>query len=315
VAGVERVALAGTVPLGGERRERGMFAEPARGEPAMRMTDFNVVGEAYFATLGIPLVRGREFGADERAGAPSALVVNETLAARTWPGEDPIGKRISVEGPRGPWLTVVGVARDVRYNSLGEDPTPMLYLPWGQHPDGDVVLHARTSDGRVDAVAAELTRLVRAVDPLLPPVAAVPMERDMGTALVMAQLGAGLLGGFGTLAMVLAAVGIYGVTAYAVAQRTREIGIRLALGAARDDVVRLVASTTARPVLAGLAVGLLLALGVSFGLRSQLYGVGAGDPPALLGTAAAIAAVAAIAAWVPIRRATRLDPSRSLAAE
>jgi ABC-type antimicrobial peptide transport system permease subunit len=141
------------------------------------------------------------------------------------------------------------------------------------------------------------------------------MERDMGTALVMAQLGAGLLGGFGTLAMVLAAVGIYGVTAYAVAQRTREIGIRLALGAARDDVVRLVASTTARPVLAGLAVGLLLALGVSFGLRSQLYGVGAGDPPALLGTAAAIAAVAAIAAWVPIRRATRLDPSRSLAAE
>jgi predicted permease len=316
IPGVEQVSLARTVPLGGSRMERGILLEPRTGdEPARRATDFNIVGEDYFATLGIPLVRGREFGREERVGPPTAIVVNETFAARMWPGEDAIGRRVSIEGAEGPWLTVVGVARDIRYNSLGEEPTPMLYQPWGQHAGGEMVLHARTAPTRVADVAVELSRLLRDVDPLLPPVQAVPIARDMGNALMMAQLGAVLLGGFGVLAMLLASVGIYGITTFAVAQRTREIGIRIALGAARDDVVRLVAARTARPVASGLLVGLVLATGVSFLVRAQLYGVGAGDPLALVGTALAIAAVAALAAWAPVRRATRLDPSRALAAE
>jgi putative ABC transport system permease protein len=314
--GVERTSVARTVPLGGSRMERGIAIEPRAGaEPQVRMTDFNVVGEGYFATLGIPLVRGREFGREERTGEPTGAVVNETFAARMWPGEEAIGRRVSIGGADGPWITVVGVARDIKYNALAEDPTPMLYLPWGQHGGGDVVLHVRATPARAVTIASELSRLLRDVDPLLPPVRAVPMEHDMGTALLMAQLGAGLLGGFGVLAMLLASVGIYGITTFAVAQRTKEIGIRIALGAARDDVIRLVAARTARPVVGGLVVGLALALGVSILLRAQLYGVGAGDPLALVGTAVAIAAVAALAAWAPVRRATRLDPSRALAAE
>ena len=314
--GVERATLARTVPLAGSRMERGIALEPGSGgEAAQRMTDFNIVGEGYFATMGIPLLRGRDFGREDRDGAPGTVIVNEAFANRMWPGENALGKRVSVVGAQGPWLTVVGVARDIRYNSLGEDPTPMLYQPWGQNAGGDMVLQVRTAPERARAVAADLQRLLRAADPLLPPVAAVPIAHDMAASLMLPQFGAVLLGGFGVLAMLLASVGIYGITTFAVAQRTREIGIRIALGAARDDVVRLVAARTARPVVFGLAAGLALATGVSILLRAQLYGVGAGDPLALVGTALAIAAVAALAAGAPVRRATRLDPSRALAAE
>jgi predicted permease len=265
--------------------------------------------------MGIPIVRGRAIAAADREGAPGAVVVNETLAARLWPGADPIGQRISVEGADGPWLTVVGVARDARYNSLGEDTPPFMYLAHAQNPRAQMVLHARALPGAERAVTAALRRLVIELDPLLPPPTPAPIAQDMAIALLPAQLGAALLGAFGLLALVLASVGIYGVTSYAVAQRTREIGIRAALGAARRDVVALVLGQTGRLVAGGLAAGLVLALALSRLLESQLYGVSAGDPLTFVATPLVLLGVAVLAVLVPARRATRVDPVVALRAE
>jgi predicted permease len=276
---------------------------------------FNVVGGGYFETMGIPVVRGREFGAADREGAPGTVVVNQTLAARMWPGADPIGKRLSFAGASGPWLTVVGVARDAKYNSLGEETPPYMYLAQAQNDRRQLVLHARAAPGAEASVAAGLRRLVAELDPLVPPPVPAPLASDMGIALLPAQLGAGLLGAFGALALLLASVGIYGVTSYAVAQRTREIGIRSALGAARRDVVALVLGQTGRLVVGGLAAGLVLAVGLSRLLQSQLYGVGAGDPATFVATPLVLLGVAVLAVLVPARRATRVDPVVALREE
>jgi predicted permease len=288
----------------------------------MRMSHFNVVGDGYFRTIGIPLVRGREFtDVDLRADSAAlvagagTLVVNETFARRMWPGREAIGKRVSFAGPDGPWSTVVGVARDARYNSLGEDTPTFAYLPYGPGRRNELVLQVRATPGAEASVTAALRGLVAELDPALPPATPVPIARDMATALLPAQIGAALLGAFGTLALLLASVGIYGVMSYAVAQRTHEIGIRTALGASRRAVVALVLGNAARLVGAGLGIGLLLALALSWALRTQLYGVGTGDPLTFLVTPVILACVAALAAWLPARRASRVDPVVALRVE
>jgi predicted permease len=291
--------------------------EPAPPEGAPRpRTYFNVVGPRYFETMRIPLLRGREFSDADRDGAPRVAIVNETMAARRWPGESPIGKRVSIEGPAGPFAEVVGVAKDIRYNSLGETPPAFLYLPLEQLYRDEMVLHVRAAPGaRPATVGTAVAAALRAMDPTLPPAVVKGVGEDQAVALLPARVAAALLGTFGALALLLAMVGIYGVTSYAVARRTREIGVRTALGARAGDVLRAVLGEAMRRVGLGAVVGLLLGVGVSRLLKTQLYGVGVVDPVTFVVTPLVLAAVALVAALVPARRAVRVDPMVALRAE
>ena len=317
--GVRSAALAELVPLGGSNSQMSAWEEgaplPADGArpPAPY---FNVVSAGYFATIGIPVLRGREFTTADRDSAPGVVIVNETMAARWWPGESAIGKRVSIDGPQGPWREVVGIARDAKYNSLGEDPPPFMYLPHAQLMRSGMVLHVRaSSEAAATALRPALGRLLAELDPMLPPARVVAIEEDMAISLLPVQAGAVLLSLFGAVALLLASLGIYGVTSYAVAQRTRELGVRAALGAAGSDLLRLVMGGTGRLVAAGLVLGVALALGAGQLLASQLYGVGAADPVTFVATPVFLAAVAALAVYIPARRATRVDPIIAIRSE
>src|SRR5258707_11196439 len=220
-----------------------------------------------------PLLRGRDFTEADRKGAPGVVVLNETLAARLWPSEDALGKRVSVSGPDGPFLEVVGVARDGKYRSLGEAPHPYIYQPLLQSYDPKMTLVVRTK-GEPQSVAAAVREQIRALDANLP-VAEVKTLRDqLDLSLFPSRVAAWTLGGFALLALLLAAIGIYGVVSYSVAQRTREIGVRMALGAKGKDVLRLVFGERLFIVAIRLALGLLLALTAPRVIIRFLYGVG-----------------------------------------
>jgi predicted permease len=315
--GVRSATLAALVPLGGSNMQIGSWVEGQRagsgGQPP-RAPGFNIIGPDYFETLGIPIVAGRSFTGRDVPGAPGVTVVNAHMAAHLWPGESALGKRISFEGPNGPWVTVVGIARDTRYNSLGEDTPDFLFLPFAQNSRPEMVLQVRAI--RPGAFTASALRdVVHEIDPLLPPPTITSLEDDMRIVLLPAQLAAGLLGTFGLLALIIASVGIYGVASYEVAQRTRELGIRAALGATARDLVGLVVNQSMRVVALGAAVGLIAALAISKLLTTQLYGVRFTDPVTFLGMPVFLGVVALIATLLPARRATRIDPVEALRSE
>ena len=307
--GVRSATAANVVPLSGSNNQSSTWLEGGSQGVGGRvpLPYFNVVATDYLRTLGIPLVRGREVAPTDTRASELVVVVNETMARQLWPSGDALGRRISMSGANGPWIRVVGIAKDTRYNSLGETTPPFMYLPLSQHYQRSMVLQVRTA-GAATAIGEAIGRTVRALDPQLPAVRPVRLETDMQLALLPAKLGAALLGAFGSLALLLATVGIYGVASFAVARRTREIGIRAALGAQRSDLLRLVLGESMRRVAIGLAVGLLGALGLSRALASQLYGVGPVDPLTFTATPLILGVVALVASWVPARRAARVDP-------
>jgi putative ABC transport system permease protein len=204
-------------------------------------------------------------------------------------------------------VTVVGIAKDTRYNSLGETTPSFFYRPLTQAYQPAMVLQLRTA-GSSKAIADRVGQIVKTLDPQLPAIRPVSLETDMQLSLLPARIGAAMLGAFGSLALILATVGIYGVASFAVGRRTREIGIRAALGAQRADVLRLVVGDSMRRVAIGLVVGVLAAAGLSRVLASQLYGVSVLDPITFIGTPVLLALVALVASWVPARRAVRVDP-------
>jgi predicted permease len=312
VPGVTGVTSASVVPLTGENSQSGILLEGASAdEPAP--TYFNRVGAGYFGTMQIPIVAGREFASSDRQGTAPVVVVNETFARRFWPGESPLGRRIRFAGDSQPWMEVVGVARDIRYNTLGETTPIFLYAPFAQSPTRTMAVHLRLATGVTAAsITREVVSAVRSLDPSLPPPTVRPMEEEQRIVLLPAQIGAGFTGAFGMLALMLAGVGIFGVAAFAVAQRTRELGIRSALGAQSGTLVLGVLSDTVRTVVIGGAAGLLLALGLARLLSSQLYGVGAFDPLIFVGTPVLLLVVATLATAVPARRAVRVNPVEAL---
>ena len=277
------------------------------------------VTPGYWEAMGRPLLAGRNFTEREAAdSAAEVAIVSAELAERLWPGRDPLGRRIRVEVEGAtPWLTVVGVAPTLGYAKPGEDgerERRQVHLPYARAGWRLMTLAVRSAGDPV-ALAAPVRREVRALDPSLP-LFTVHTMSDYRTSTLWLERAAGqAFASLALLALLLAALGVYGVTAYAVGQRTREIGIRMALGARAPDVVGMVVREGALLAAAGIGVGLLGAWGVSRLMRSTLYGVGPGDPAAFVAAPLLLAAVAVAASWIPARRAARVDPMTALRSE
>ena len=313
--GVARVSAA-QVPLmtGSDSRSR-MRPEgyvPRDGEDMG--SDMNFVAPDFCETLGITLLAGRGLGTADAAGATPVAVVNEAFARRFFAGADPIGRHVGI-GRRedGPPLEVVGLVRDGKHGSLREEPKPMLYVPHAQLTDdfGPLTFYVRAR-GEPLALAQAVRQALRRVDPKLPVNDLRPMRTLVDESLFAERLSSGLSAAFGLLATLLAATGLYAVLAFGVARRTREIGVRMALGAARGEVVGLVLRDLLGMAGAGIAVGLPLAVALGQALRSQLFGLTPADPPTLAAATALLLAVTLAAGYLPARRATRLDPAQAL---
>jgi predicted permease len=309
--GVESASVMQFVPLGFSFAQREIIREGATREDGSHGTGYNVVGAGYFKTMGIALVRGREFTSEDREGAPPVVVVNETLARRLWPNEEAVGKRVNLEGGAGAFAEVVGVARDGKYASLGETARPFVYEPMLQSYNPRMTLVVRTKEDPRGVAGAVKTQL-RVLEPKLPVAEAKTLAEQVALSLFPARVAAWLLGSFGLLALVLAGVGIYGIVAYSVSQRTHEIGVRLALGATGRDVLRMVVGEGLRVVALGIALGLALALAATRLVASFLYGVSATDFATFTVIPLLLAAVALLASYIPARRAARVDPMTAL---
>jgi predicted permease len=282
---------------------------PAAGE---EMTVYYAsIGTGYCDTLRLPLVRGRDFTARDTADAPLVAVVNETMARRYWPGRDGLGGRVKV-GDR--WAEVVGVARDAKYTSMSEEARAFMYLAVEQQYRPTMRIVVRTA-GAPDALVNAVRQAVRRVDPNLPLFDVQTFEQHIAFAFFLFEMAATLLGVFGATATLLAALGLYGVVAHSVGMRTREIGVRISLGATAGDVRRLVLRQGLGLGGLGIALGLGLALVVTRLFSSQLMGVGPNDPASFAATSLMLAATTALACYLPARRAARLDPVQALRIE
>ena len=316
LAGVESVSLAQSAPLS-------YFYSPAFSAPVFvdgheppqgqnpPFVGNNTVGPNFFRTLGVPLISGREFTDRDREGAPHVAIVNETLVRDLFPNTDPIGQRLHVVSRQPSSWEIVGVVKDSKYRSLGEDSIPYIFLPYLQTPQPAMSLHVRTS-GNPKEVAAAVRREVQALDPNLPAFHVMSLADNMDISLLPARFGAVLLGMFGFLALLIASIGIYGVMSYGVSERTQEMGIRMALGARAGDVLRLVISQGMWLALIGVAIGAGLAWAVTRVVKSYLYDVSVTDPVTFIGIALLLIGVALLACYVPARRATKVDPLEAL---
>jgi putative ABC transport system permease protein len=279
------------------------------------VVEYNEVAPDYFTTLGVPLLRGREFTVRDTASAPRVVIVNETLARRLWPGEDPLGKRLRFGGMGlGPFHAVVGVARDLRKFFREEKPPPQVYLALDQSQTTDAPLLVRLQDGG-RAIAALIQNEQRQLDPGLPPATIESFRAVLAERQAEERMYALLAGLFGGVALALAAFGLYSVLAYAVAQRTREIGVRMALGAQSSDVLRLVMREGLAVTAAGVGLGLAANLGLLRVIASQLYGVTVFDPVASTASVVIVVVVALLASYLPARQATHVDPLAAMRAE
>jgi putative ABC transport system permease protein len=270
----------------------------------------DLIAPGYFAAAGIPLVQGRDFTPFDETGKTPVAVVNEMTARRLWPGQPPIGRRFSIFGEPDV-IEVVGVVKDIRSGTLSTDPEPTVYLALRQRFTPGIALLVRTSV-LPESVLPAVRRAVQAVDPGLPLIDLETIAVSRGGSLWAPRVGAALLSAFALLALVMAAAGLYGVTSYSVEQRRRELAIRLVLGAAREDVFRLILLRTARAVGLGLALGVILALFFTRAISSFLFGVGSADAPTFLLILFILALVALVASLVPARRATYVQPGAVL---
>jgi predicted permease len=314
--GVAAVSFSTCLPLtlGGERRGfRAVGYAPGPGEDMEVASSF--VGAAYFETMRTPLARGRGFTLQDAPGTRPVVVVNEAFVRRFWPGRNGLGERLVLPWEEGEVeMEVIGVARDGKYSSLGEEPTPYIFYPHRQLYRSEMAVVVRTQ-GDPTALVPEVRRQVAALDATLPVYEVKTLLAHLGTALFPARAAATLLGLTGALALLLAAVGLYGVLSYLVTLRTREIGVRMALGASREDVVRLVVGRGLGLVASGLAIGLVLAGLVTRFASFLLYGTSPLDPLTFAAIPTLLLSVALLAAGEPARRALRVDPAVCLREE
>ena len=310
--GVQAVGLARMVPLSLNSSDRGVSIpgyEPAPNE-GMSIR-YNMVTPGYFAAMGIPVLAGRPFGEEDTRDGTAVIVVNQKFADRFWPGENALGKIVQTAGED---RVVIGVVKTGKYFSLGEEPQDFMYLAQAQVWSFPMTLHVRTA-GDPEQLAPLVRREVQRLDASMPVADLRTMTNQLGIALFPARLVGITLGLFGILGMILAAVGVYSVMAYSVTQRTREIGIRVALGASWRQVVGMIVRRGMSLVGAGVVIGLLGAVGASRVMAGLLYGVSAVDPMTFIGVPALLCAVALLASFLPARRAAATDPMMTLRAE
>jgi putative ABC transport system permease protein len=261
--------------------------------------------------MGIALLQGRDFNAQDTEDHPRVVIVNEAFVRRHFPNEDAIGKRLSFNGPEGPWREIVGVVRTSKYFSLGEAPTPVAYSPLLQNHETGMTLHVRTS---VDptTIAGAIRNEVQSLEKNLPLGNPERMSERVANSLYAPRMGAILLAVFGGLALLLASIGLYGVMSFSVSRRTRELGIRVALGASPGDVFRLVLRQGMTLVIAGVVIGLIGAAIATRLLASFLYGVSTTDALTFTAVPLLLSLIALLACYLPARRATKVEPLMAL---
>lgn len=274
------------------------------------LTLVNTVDVDYFRTLGVAVRRGRDFASGDRRETRAVAIINDTMAAKYSQGQDPLGRLVHLEGEPTP-REIVGIVGTTKYQTLGEAPQACMFVPLAQNYTDAMVLYVRTI-GDPASILGTVQREVQALGSDVPVNNATSVQALLGESLWMVKFGVGLLAAFGALALGLASVGIYGLMAYAVAQRTREIGLRIALGANPSAVRRLVIRRAMRLVVFGLLLGLGGALLVGRSMASLLYGLNGADAPSLLAASLTLLLVSALASYLPARRATRIDPAISL---
>ncbi len=311
--GVESAAFSHTVPLGFGSSATRAVPEGSELDPDERRyrMEYSQITPSYFETVGIPLRAGRSFNVTDRDASRAVAIVNEALATRYWPNENPIGKRLHFWGPDSPLAEVIGVAANSKYSSLTEEDAPYLYMPLlqGFRPDVQLLLRARSEPLKL---VQPLREQVQSLDPAVALLEVRTMEDHVGRAYFLPRNAALLLSGLGVLALALAAVGLYGMISYTVSRRTREVGIRMALGARHGDVLGLVVGEGFRLALVGVAIGLASAFAVTRFLAGMLYDVSPTDPLTFAAVPLVLTAVAMLASYVPARRASRVDPMTAL---
>jgi predicted permease len=280
--------------------------QPPRNEQVA--ADYNQVGEGYFSTIGIPIVTGREFTRNDDENAPPVAIVNETMAAKYWPGKDVVGQRLKVKDK---WMEIVGVAKNANYRTKLEQPTPFFYVPVRQNffiQNGFIIRTNQSAAAIMNAFAREIHEL----DPNLAPLDTISLQEQVDRMSYTQRLAAALLAIFGGMALFLASIGLYGVMSYSVSQSTRDLGVRMALGADASDVLRLVISRGLRLTMAGIVIGAIAALSLTRLMGNLLYNVSPRDPLAFGSALIVMTIVALVACFLPAWRATRIDPVRAL---
>jgi predicted permease len=313
--GVESASIGTTVPMGYSNEVSRVFAEgqPQSNQDAAPRAFYSAIDPAYFTTMRIPLLRGRLFTDQDTAKTPRVAIVNEAMANKLWPGQDPLGKRFSDAAASGPFLEVVGVARQGKYNDPVDTTTMFYYEPIAQNFRSFVTLQLRTANAP-EALIPVVEQQIRSLAPALPLTDVQTMEESLGGAngFFLFRMGSRFTVVLGLLGLVLALVGVYSVISYAASQKTHEIGVRMALGAGRGDILKMVLRQGFVLVGAGLIAGLVLSFLAGRGIGSLLVGVSPSDPVTLVSVALLLAAVGLVASYIPARRAMNIEPLRAL---
>lgn len=311
IPAVESVGLGETLPLGGEGESTVITIKdhPVVNPKELPFANYTIVSPGFFSAVGTPLLRGRGIAESDVADSEPVTVINTAMAKKYWPGEDPVGKHVGL-GPRYPVSTIVGVVPDIKHFSMREDPAPEMYVPYKQKPWPSMQTMHFALRTRSDpaAVSASVREAIYSVDADLPVASLAPLTTLVDNSLTEPRFAMLLLASFAGVALLLATIGMYGVISYSVAQRTQEIGIRMALGAERQKVLGMILAQGARLAGLGISIGLMAAFGVTRLMTSFLFGVQATDPLTFLSVSLLLVTVALLACYLPARRAMRVDP-------
>jgi macrolide transport system ATP-binding/permease protein len=311
--GVESASLALSVPLGNSNQGAKIYRETTARADELLQAFYNVVDPTYFQTMRITIARGRTFTLADNESAPRVAVVNEAVASRLWPGEDPLGKQFSFQGAQGPYVQVVGVTRNRKYVFIGEDKQNFFYVPAGQNFTSARILQIRTSVPP-EVITKNVQQQIHALEPDLPVYSVETMEHSLGggNGFFLIRMGALFALILGLLGLTLAIVGVYGVVSYAASRRTHEIGIRMALGAEPRAILRMTLRSGVFLLLFGVSIGCVLALAVGWTMRSLLFGIHPADPLTFTAVGFLLGSTAILACYIPARRAMRVDPMVAL---